>query len=96
MATIMSMTIMIAMLMTMMSMPNRVKIVRPKKQLLDCVSSSLDQLVQGVRCAANLANKMRMMMEGLVCIMCNMRMRMVMSKIRLMTAMMVMSNKIKG
>ena len=63
MATIMSMTIMIAMLMTMMSMNNRVKIVRPKKQLLDCVSSSLDQLVQGVRCAANLANKLRMMMD---------------------------------
>ena len=58
----MTMTITIAMLMTMMTMTNRVKIVRPKKQLLDCVSSSLDQLVQGVRCAANLANKMRMIM----------------------------------
>ena len=81
MATIMSMTIMIAMLMTTMSMNNRVKIVRPKKQLLDCVSSSLDQLVQGVRCAANLANKMRMIMAMMVC---HMRMRMVMSKMRMM------------
>ena len=67
------MTITIAMLMTMMTMTNRVKIVRPKKQLLDCVSSSLDQLVQGVRCAANLANKMRMLMA----VMCNMRMMLV-------------------
>ena len=67
--------------MTTMSMNNRVKIVRPKKQLLDCVSSSLDQLVQGVRCAANLANKMRMIMAMMVC---HMRMRMVMSKMRMM------------
>ena len=77
----MTMTITIAMLMTMMTMTNRVKIVRPKKQLLDCVSSSLDQLVQGVRCAANLANKMRMIMAMMVC---HMRMRMVMSKMRMM------------
>ena len=64
---------MLALLIKIITMTYRVKIIRPKKQLLDCVSSSLDQLVQGVRCAANLANKMRMMM-----------------------AMMVMSNKIKG
>ena len=88
----MTMTIMIAMLMTMMTMTNRVQIIRPKKQLLDCVSSSLDQLVQGVRCAANLANKMRMMMA----VMCNMSLRIALSKMRMMMAMMVMSNKIKG
>ena len=69
----MTMTMTIAMLMTMMTMINRVQIIRPKKQLLDCVSSSLDQLVQGVRCASNLANKMRMLMA----LMCNMRMMMV-------------------
>ena len=83
MATIMSMTILIAMLMTMITMTNRVKIIGPKKQLLDCVSSSLDQLVQGVRCSANLANKMRMIMAMMGC------------NMRVMMAMMVMSNKIK-
>ena len=76
------------MLITMMTMTNRVQIIRPKKQLLDCVSSSLDQLVQGVRCAANLANKMRMMMAMMVCNM-RMRMRMVMSNMRMIMDMMV-------
>ena len=74
----MSMRTMTALLIKIITMTYRVKIIRPKKQLLDCVSSSLDQLVQGVRCAANLANKMRMMMEGMGCNMCNMRMGMVM------------------
>ena len=54
---------MIALLIKIITMTYRVKIIRPKKQLLDCVSSSLDQLVQGVRCAANLANNLRMMMD---------------------------------
>ena len=59
----MNMRTMIALLIKIITMTYRVKIIRPKKQLLDCVSSSLDQLVQGVRCAANLANNLRMMMD---------------------------------